>query len=203
MKHKYARTSSPIHELLAKRWSSRSYDQEKIVTDECVISLLEAARWAPSCYGDQPWYFLIFNRNNNLKAWEKALSCLGDSNQVWAKRAPLLILSTYKKMFSKYEQENRWAAYDTGASVENMVLQATAMGLMTRQIGWFDEEKTRQHFSIPEDYQPITFIAVGHPGAPDLLDEPHEKAEHEERARNPLAEHFFVDQWGEEIDLET
>ena len=94
-------TKAAIHELIASRWSGRAYNSNKTVTREQIISLLEAARWAPSCYGDQPWRFIVFDKSTNESAWEQALDCLAEGNRAWAKDAPLLLLSCADSILSK------------------------------------------------------------------------------------------------------
>ena len=58
---KPAITKVGINEVIAKRWSPRAFDPEFMLTSEIIDSLFEAARWAPSCFGDQPWKFILFN----------------------------------------------------------------------------------------------------------------------------------------------
>jgi hypothetical protein len=65
MLEKKATTSVPIHELLARRWSPRAFDPQKTVAREELAALLEAARWAPSCNGDEPWRYLIWDRGRD------------------------------------------------------------------------------------------------------------------------------------------
>ena len=54
---------APVHELLAKRASTRSYDGRAVERHE-LLSLLEAARWAPSSYNRQPWRFVDRHGSN-------------------------------------------------------------------------------------------------------------------------------------------
>jgi nitroreductase len=63
--HKPATTRAPIHDLLAARWSPRAFDPERDVTREQITALVEAARWAPSCFGDEPWRFLVWHRTTD------------------------------------------------------------------------------------------------------------------------------------------
>ncbi|MGB5397364.1 MAG: nitroreductase family protein, partial [Gammaproteobacteria bacterium] len=92
MQNKQPDTQQPIHTLLAERWSPRAFDIDRPVEAEKLQALLEAARWAPSCFNDQPWRFIVCNRHTNEAAWETAVGVLADKNQLWARQAPLLIL---------------------------------------------------------------------------------------------------------------
>lgn len=195
MQHKFARTGSPVHPLIAQRWSSRAIDANQPVAREQLQPLLEAAQWAPSCFGAQPWYFVVFDRFEDESAWQQAEACLMEGNRRWASRAPLLVLALADKLLNG--EENRWAEYDVGAAVENLVLQASAQKLVARQIGGFELQKTIDQFAIPANLQPMVFIAIGHPteDVDHLLDE-HQQAEKAQRQRNPLSDHVFAGQWG-------
>lgn len=196
MKKKWAKTQVPIHELLAARWSSRAYDENRAVEGEKILALLEAARWAPSCFNGQPWRVLVTNRFENQASWDKLYDCLDGKNRQWAGRAPVLMLVGAYRHFDVFNVENRWSAYDTGAAMENMNLQAHAMGLMTRQIGGFNEQAARQAFDISEDFLLFAVSAFGYPGADEHLNDQWKEAEAEIRSREDLQAHFYRDQWG-------
>jgi len=193
---KPAVTQVPIHDLIAERWSGRAYDATKPVTSEQVISLLEAARWAPSCYGDQPWRFIVWNRNSNPGSWQQAFDCLAPGNQGWVKDAAVLVLTTADTLFNHNGQPNRWAQYDTGAAAENLCLQAEALGLMAHQMGGFDADKARSAFGIPSQYTPMAMIAVGYPADPATFNAEVRERETAPRKRRELGELFFAGGWG-------
>ncbi|MBL1275410.1 MAG: nitroreductase family protein [Ectothiorhodospiraceae bacterium] len=81
---KLATTAAPVDELIAKRWSPRAFDSTKMLEEKQVLALLEAARWAPSCFGEEPWRYVVCDRNKDEAAWEKLLGCLAEKNQLWA-----------------------------------------------------------------------------------------------------------------------
>lgn len=196
MQTKTASTQVAVHDLLARRWSCRAFDKTKPVSREQIVALLEAARWAPSCYGDEPWRYIVWDRNSDEAAWQKAFACLGEWNQNWVKNAPVLLLSTAYSLFRKNGTPNRWGQHDTGAASENLCLQAVALGLMAHQMGGFDEEKTRSTFNIPKEFALMAMIAVGYQGEPEVLNDELKGLELAERVRTPLGEHFFEGDWG-------
>lgn len=173
--------------LFEERHSGRSFDSEHPVTLEQLHILVETARFAPSCFNDQPWNFIVCDKATDPDAYQKLLSCLVEKNQEWAKEAPVLILAVAGSKFHKNGKPNRWGPYDTGAASMSLVLQATVMGLMTHQMGGFDENKASQEFQIPEEFHPYSVIAVGY-----------EKAGQEKmpKDRRPLHENFFLGAWG-------
>lgn len=188
-------TAEPIADLLAARWSPRAFDPDKSVDRQLLIGLFEAARWAPSCFNEQPWRYLVFDKHSELTSWEKALHCLVEGNQRWANRAPILIAAISDNEFDKPARANRWANYDTGAASENLCLQAYSVGLVSHQMGGFDTDKLRQSFHIPSRFDPIAMLAVGHPGNPDILDERNRETEISPRQRRPMSEMVFENDW--------
>lgn len=196
---KPAITQQPIHELIANRWSGRAYDASQGVSQEQVISLLEAARWAPSCFGDQPWRYVVCNKADNLQAWQAAFDCLVPGNQSWAVNAPVLLLICADTLFSHNDKPNKWAPYDTGAATENLCLQATALGLMAHQMGGFDADKARATFNVPERYQILAMVTVGYQAAVESLTGETKERETAARSRKPLNELFFNGQWDQSI----
>ena len=191
MLEKPALTQQAVAEIISKRWSCRSFNPDKKVSREDIISLCEAARWAPSCFGDEPWNFIICDKFHYKKSWELALDCLGEWNQNWAKNAPVLMISLAMKVFRKNGKENRWSKYDTGAASENICLQALELGLMAHQMGGFESDKVIHHFKIPENFEIMSFIAVGYQDNPNKLNDEFYKLEIKDRIRRPIGNNFF------------
>jgi nitroreductase len=194
-----ATTQVPIHETISHRWSGRAYDASKAVSHEQIIALLEAARWAPSCFGDQPWRFIVWNKTADENVWQQAFDCLADSNKTWVKAAPVLILVCADTLFGHNQSPNRWAQYDTGAAAENLCLQASSMGLMAHQMGGFNADKTRENFVIPAQFTPMAMIAVGYEGDANNLPDELKARELAARKRKPLGDLFFAGTWGKSV----
>ncbi|HQT25823.1 MAG TPA: nitroreductase family protein [Burkholderiales bacterium] len=196
---KPAKTEYKIHEIIAERWSPRALDSSKPVSREHLHSLIEAARWAPSCFGDEPWRYIIWDRFADEPSWHKAFECLVPGNQSWCKNAPILMISLADTLFEYNDSPNRFGQYDTGAASENLVLQAEALGLAAHQMGGYDPEKARKTFSIPERFVCMSMIAVGHPASPEILDEDLRTKELAERVRKPASSRFFEGAWGNPV----
>jgi nitroreductase len=196
MQERKAVTSVPIHDLLAKRWSPRAYDAGKPVSRAQITALLEAGRWAPSCNGDEPWRYLVWDRSRDPQGWQRAFDCLSESNQKWVKNVPLLMLSCAGSVFAHNGKPNRWTQHDTGMASLSIALQAVALGLIAHQMGGFDADKARAAFGIPAEYTPMSMIAVGYQAEPDVLDEEIKAKELRPRGRKPLGERFFEGVWG-------
>ncbi len=197
---KRADNHHPINPLIARRWSPRIFEEGRAVESEKVLSLLEAARWAPSCFNDQPWYYLVFD-GSDTEALERARDCLVEGN-AWARKAPLLMLSVARENFAYNQAANRHAQHDTGAASAYLVLQAVELGLVTHQMAGFDSEKARAEFHIPAGFTPMAMIAIGYPYKDDLseLDEKTKARELGERARRALRETAFANDWAVGIE---
>lgn len=196
MQERPAVTTVPIHDLLARRWSPRAYDASKPVNRAQITALLEAGRWAPSCNGDEPWRYLVWDRSRDAQSWQQAFDCLSESNQKWVKNVPLLMLSCAGSMFGHNGKPNRWTQHDTGMASLSITLQAVALGLVAHQMGGFDAEKARAAFGIPAEFTPMAMIAIGYQAEPETLDEETMKKELAPRARKPLVGRFFEGTWG-------
>lgn len=196
MQHKPATTCVKINALIEERWSPRAFDANQLVKYDDVLALLEAARWAPSCFNDQPWRFIVCDKSIDEFSWQAAQEVLVEKNRQWAKNAPILILAVAMENFNHNGQSNRWAMYDTGAASAAMCLQATALGLIVHQMGGFDEAKARAVFNLPVDCKPMTMIAVGYQADAEVLAEDLKAIEMADRTRKAINERFYFGKWG-------
>jgi nitroreductase len=159
----------PISDLIKNRKSTRAFSTQPIEPQR-ISSLFEATRWAPSSTNEQPWVFIYATRDQE-ELWNKLFSCLNEGNRIWAKDAPLLILSLARKNFSKYSGSNAYALYDLGGANSFLSLQAVELGLQVRQMAGFHLEKTIAELNIPDTFSVGVFIAVGYPADPHTLPE--------------------------------
>jgi nitroreductase len=175
-----------IHELIRARYSTVIFSSKKI-EDEKLASLFEAARWAPSAFNEQPWRFIV-GINGKDEKYQKIYDCLMEANQAWAKFAPVLVLTIASKNSSVTGKPNRFAQYDTGMAVGNMLAQATALGLYVHQMGGFSVSNAREFFEIGDEYDVISVMAVGYKGDIELFPEYIQERELRERRRKSIDE---------------
>nr|WNX93926.1 TdsD2 [uncultured bacterium] len=171
----------PILDLIKNRKSTRAFSKSPI-EPERISSLFEATRWAPSSTNEQPWVFIYATRDQD-ELWHKLFGCLNEGNKIWAKDAPLLILSLARKNFTRFSGENSYAMYDLGGANSFLSLQAVELGLQVRQMAGFHHDKTIKLLNIPESYEVGVFLAVGYPGDPQSLPENLKTRELEPRER--------------------
>jgi len=194
MTQKKASTDYPIHELLAERWSPYGFDDRSVAASD-VRSLLEAARWAPSSYNEQPWSFFVATKEDP-EEFGRLLSCLVDANQAWAKAAPVLALSVVNLRFSRNNKENRAAVHDLGLAAANLVVEATARGLYVHQMIGILPDKARDVYRIPEHCEAWTALAIGYKADPSKLPDPLKERDLAPRQRKPLSQFVFTGKWG-------
>ena len=171
-----------INSIFVNRWSPRAMTGEEI-SDEELMSLFEAARWAPSSYNNQPWRFIYAKRNT--EHWNRLFNLMVEFNQSWTKNAAVLVVIISGKNFEHNNNPSITHSFDTGAAWENLALQAASMGLVTHGMQGFDYEKAKKELEIPEDYSVEAMVAIGKRGK--IEDLPKELQERESPSvRKPL-----------------
>lgn len=167
-----------IINLIKERWSPRAISSDPVDKKD-IVAVLEAARFAPSCFNEQPWRFIVANDEKSLK---KMRNLLATSNQVWANSAPVLILVLAFNKFAYNGKDNFWAKFDTGTSWGFMSLEAVNRGLVTHAMGGFNRKEAAAVYSLDENTEPIAIVALGKYGnAQDLPEELREREYPSER----------------------
>jgi nitroreductase len=187
-------TDYPVHELISKRWSPYGFD-EKPVEANILCSLFEAARWAPSCFNEQPWHYIVATKDD-LVAYEKLLSCLVEGNQIWAKRAPVLALGATKLYLERNNKTNKSAKHDLGLAAGNLLIEATSRGLYVHQMIGILPERAQEVYKIPDGYEALTGFAIGYKGTSKNLPDNLKERDAARRPRKPLREFIFTGEWG-------
>lgn len=173
MKHR--QSEYPILDVILNRWSSRSMSGESI-TDKELMTLFEAARWAPSAYNNQPWRFAYTTRDDKDN-WNKYLNLMVEFNRSWSKNGAVIILIASNKYFEYNNNYCKTHSFDTGASWQNLALQGYNMGLVVHAIEGFDYEKAKQELNIPEEFNIECMVVVGKSAPKELLSENLQKKE--------------------------
>lgn len=196
---KPAQADYPIHDLLARRWSPRAF-ADRPVEREHLQSLFEAARWAPSSNNEQPWRFIVATKEDEVQ-WNRLFACLVEGNRVWAVRAPVLALSVASLFFGNTSAPNRHVLHDTGMAVQNLAIQATALGLVVHQMAGFNVDQARTDLKIPNEYEPVAMMAIGYAGDPNLLSGVFREREVAPRRRHLVSSLVFGGEWGAPCSL--
>ncbi len=180
----------PDHEVdpvFVHRWSPRAMSGETVSGGE-LMALFEAARWAPSCFNDQPWHFLYARRET--AHWARFFDLLVEANQVWAKDAAALMVVVSRKNFEYNGQFSRTHSFDTGAAWQNLALQGSRMGLVVHGMAGFDYDRAAKELKVPDDYMVEAMAAVGRPGDKAKLPQALQEKE-QPSGRKPVDEFVF------------
>jgi nitroreductase len=189
----------PIEPLLQQRWSPRAFDTRPVEPAK-IASMLEAARWAPSCYNAQPWRYLIATHENPAE-FDRLLSCLVEKNQQWARTASVLMISVAHTVFEHSGAPNRSAGHDVGAASAMLTIQAEALGLHVHQMAGFDVSKVKSEYGLHEHFDPMAAMAIGYLGSPESIPEGFRKGEATPGVRKPVSDFAFTKKWGEKFAL--
>ena len=184
----------PVLPVLTQRRSPRAYTAQPVPA-EVLHQIFAAASSAASCFGEQPWRYLVGSRDAHPEAYEKILTSMGEFNQVWAKSAPVLAVSIAKLHFSHDDNANAWARHDVGQATATLAIQAAELGLQIHQMAGYSADKVRESFGIPAGYEPVAVFTLGYPGDPASLPDALREKEVAARARKPLAEFVFEGAW--------
>jgi nitroreductase len=177
---------------IEKRRAKRALSEDKIPED-ILGRIMTAATYAPSCFNNQSWRFLVATEEDTLKQVHEALS----GGNYWMKKAPVVVVVATKLEFDCQLSDLRdYALFDCGLATENLMLQAFREGLYAHAIAGFDPLKIKEGFHIPEDYIVITLVALGYPGDDSFLNEKHKELEHGPRIRKPHLEVICYNAWG-------
>jgi nitroreductase len=191
---KFAATDHPIHELIAKRWSPYSFAEQPVARTD-LQSLFEAARWAPSSYNEQPWRYIVATKDETIE-FERLLACLVEGNQVWARNAPVLALGCTSLQFALNGKPNAAAIHDLGIASATLTFEATARGLYVHQMIGIIPDQARSTYSIPDDVQPLTALAIGYAASPESPPQELRERDLARRTRKSLNEFVYSKAWG-------
>ena len=189
--------SPGVEELIVRRWSPRAFAGREVSAADLKL-IFEAAGWAASSFNEQPWRFIVGRKDD--ETYRKILGTLIEFNQLWAKGAPVLILSIASTVFAGNGRPNGSAMHDLGAATAYLGIQAIALGLHTHSMAGLDKQKAREAFAVPDEFEIGVVTALGYLGDPSTLPDKMQAQELAPRTRKPLTE-TVLKGWGTPFDL--
>ena len=173
------------------RRAKRAYS-EKPIPEDVTRRIMTAATYAPSCFNNQSWRFLVVSDRAELSKIHEALT---DANY-WVKKSPLIIaIATKPDLDCQLSDKRDYAFFDCGLAAENLMLQAFKEGLYAHALAGFDPLIVKKNFNIPEDFIIIALVTMGFPGDDSHLNEKHLEMENSARMRKPENEVICYNQW--------
>ena len=162
----------PIDKLFLDRWSPRAFTGEEISEAE-LMTLFEAARWAPSSYNSQPWRF-IYGRKGTPH-FDKLLGLLVPFNQSWAKTASALVILVSNSMMTPPGKDTPVPSHshsmDAGAAWASLAFQAILSGWYTHGMVGLDMERAFAELGVAPGYRVEQAFAIGKLGDKSILPE--------------------------------
>lgn len=192
---KEAPTDHPVHALVSGRWSPYWFDDREVAPDD-LRSILEAARWAPSSYNEQPWSYLVATRNQP-EPFGRMIECLVEGNRTWAASAAVLMIGIIARNHARNGAPNRACEHDLGLAAATLTFEASARGISVHQMSGILPEQVHDTYGVPDTHTPLTAIALGYCAPPDQLPERYCDRQHRARERRALDEFVFAGRWGE------
>lgn len=179
-----------IEDPIRQRWSPRTFSNKPV---ECrdLRALLEAARWAPSSFNEQPWRFIVAD-DPESETHSRVAEMLTEHNRDWAADAPVLMLTFARRRFERNDRPNPHARHDVGQAVAQMSIEAVSRGIFVHQMAGIREDAILEAFDIPDIFEPVTGLAIGYP--PD--DDGTGGARQPDRQRHSIQEIAFDGRWG-------
>ncbi|KKB63886.1 hypothetical protein WM40_09570 [Robbsia andropogonis] len=166
------RPTHPIDSIFTERWSPRAFSNEEI-SEDALLTLIEAARWAPSAYNSQPWRFVYARRGTPQFA--SLLACLVEFNQSWAKHASALVFvvsnSVMRPPGGDKDVPSRSHSFDAGAAWAFLALQAAKLGWYTHGMTGVDFDKAFVDLGVPAGFHVEAALAIGRLGDKSQLPE--------------------------------
>ena len=154
------------NELFYKRWSPRSFRKQIIPSDK-LTAIIDAARWSPSAYNEQPWRIITSTSSFQFDAY---LDTLNDFNRSWAKNASVIGFMLAKKKYSHNNQQNEYALFDCGSAWMSLCLQARMFGYYTHAMAGFDKDKAQKILGVnTQEYYIVCAFVVGIIDKPEKL----------------------------------
>lgn len=153
---------------ILQRYSPMAFN-DKEISDNDIRLLIEAARWSPSAYNEQPWRYVFAVKGSEL--YQKIHECLTEYNRIWSVSAPVLVAVYASKSRKASGEENASASYDTGTATGIMIMQAMNRGIYSHAMGGYDKGMLNTALGAGNVVESICIIAMGYPGDTSHLPE--------------------------------
>lgn len=177
-------TRTPIAPRLAARWSPRGFQAAHEISQDELLSIIEAARWAPSAGNTQPWAFVAAKRGT--PDFDAIVATLAGFNQSWTPSASALMV--FAAVPERAAAMPNWVEYDLGQAAAHATAQAEFLGLSVHQMGGFDAQGLAGALGLPENVNPVTVMAIGAYDDSEAVQSDIRQRDGAERDRLPLEE---------------
>jgi len=151
------------------RRSIRKFATEA-VSEDALVQILEAVRWAPSGGNIQPWEVVVVRDPATRGALRATLGAANPGSKAIVDAPVLLALCGAVRIPDTYRHDvvtkfgDWWFMFHLGIAAQNLCLAAHALGLGTVMVGFFDHDRARDILHVPEGYEVVLLVPLGVPG---------------------------------------
>lgn len=165
-----------FEDLIKERRSVRRFNNDKLLTDEEITMILEAATSAPNACNYQSWHFYVVRGREAISGF---VPTIYPAEWFRSAAAVFVVCTDAGKLSERFGERGTdlFAIQDTACAVDHLMLMAAELGLGSCFVGAFDEGECRRYLDIPEGRRPVALVPVGHP-----------RERTPKRARRPLGE---------------
>ncbi len=145
-----------VFEAIEKRFSCRDFKDERIKRDE-LNKILEAGRLAPTACNNQPELIYVVESEEGLEKLKKASKYTFNSKTVL-----VVCYNTNASWHRRYDMKDH-GNIDASIVAENMVLEATALGIGSCYVCALKPDALKEELEIPEEYEVVCMLPLGYP----------------------------------------
>jgi len=173
---------------LKTRLSPREVEQEKIE------KILDAARLAPSARNRQPWRFIVIK---DKEAVEALVSRAFSETNAVVREAPVIIIACANPSDDLVIGGREYCMFNVALAVENMLLAATDLGLVTHPMTGVDEDEMKKILGIPDEVRFVLATPLSYPAEGSYEESAQERLS--QRTRKDLRELVYWNAWGRSL----
>ena len=156
-------------EIAKSRQSCRKYDGSRVIENEKISAILESARLSPSACNGQPYHITVCKGD---AAQRVAAATMGMGMNKFAADAPVMIVVSEENYVATAAlgarvKGNDYRSIDIGILAAYITAEATAQGLGTCILGWFDDAKIREICQLDKPVRLV--ITLGYAAKDDIM----------------------------------
>ncbi len=183
-------------EVVNKRASLKTHLSSRDIEPEKIAKILTAARLAPSASNSQPWRFIIVQGREAIEALVSG--AFSETNQV-ARKAPVIIIACVNPGDDAIIGGREYYLFDVALAVENILLAATDLGLVTHLMAAVNEDKLKGILGIPREVRFVIATPLAYPVESSYVEAAKERLG--QRTREDLHELVYANRWGSPFEV--
>ena len=179
-------------QTMNQRASLKSHISSRAIEPKKIRRILEAGQVAPSAGNRQAWYFIVVNDKKTVeKLVDEAFNLAVNAA---AREAPVILVALSNPSDGAVIGGQEYYLFDIGLAVENMILAATDLGLVTHLMTNLNEEALKKVLGVPNEVRFVIATPIAYPTTASYEEAARERLG--KRKRKDLKEIAYWNQWG-------